>query len=628
MNKKKIYLLVCTTILAAVAITFFLLLSPAPGLTRCSFEPVNYLPKKKIKVKRLTLEKNDSTFSVTKFPGKFNKGFTLKGTALYSKKNSSQPKSVKVNRPPAGSFIMDFHYYFLPIGKKHSQLVLEINCGEESRQIQLKPEPKPVRFQLPVLLDKDAVLTFSMKGKGLAIIGEPAFYPDEKEAEKQLVFIISVDTLRYDYVGGYNPQKNCTPRIDAFARDAVVFNNAYSTSSWTLPAHTSLFTGDFAHSHELNHTKNEENGKMGPTLFAPLQRKFLTVSFNGDLFVSQFYGFARDFDYYFEATHDTSNPKAAKLLFQKTANYIQADKFRLPTCFFLHTYQVHSLFYPEKEVLEKIYPGDNISHEPFDIMEFTKYGQEQFRTGSSGEEKERMLKMYEAGVHTFDYRFGKFIDFLKARNLYDNALIVILSDHGEEFGEHSGWAHGHALYDELIRIPLIIKFPHRRYAGSSTTQPVSIVDVLPTILDYYHLTGEEEENNSRKVNGISLLPLIEGKGAGANRPIFAYLAKHARYKTASKTTVITGRHKLIFNETMSEADRNFFISPPPEIPTYELYDLEADPGENQNIFESDKRTLLRLFKILKGIKYKKTIKGAKKKNAALEKELKSLGYLN
>jgi arylsulfatase A-like enzyme len=298
--------------------------------------------------------------------------------------------------------------------------------------------------------------------------------------------------------------------------------------------------------------------------------------------------------------------------------YISVDEYNTPLLFFLHTYQIHSLFYPEKEVVNKFYKKGDLKYESFDIMEFTKYGKEQFIKGVPEKEKNEIIKMYDAGIRTFDYRFGKFIKFLKKKKLYDRSLIILFADHGEEFGDHGGWAHGHSLYNELIKIPLIVKFPGNKQAGLEVYNVVSIVDIIPTVLALHRIKNESGESQ-----GIPLTEAIKNKTG--NRNVFSYLAAHARYKTAKKTAVISNRFKLIYNQKMSPADLDFFLSPPPPTSQYELFDLEEDPFELINRIKENKFEFYQLLKILGNLKYKKPGRGSKNE---LERELKSLGYIH
>ena len=93
--------------------------------------------------------------------------------------------------------------------------------------------------------------------------------------------------------------------------------------------------------------------------------------------------------------------------------------------------------------------------------------------------------LYDAEIMEFDRRFGEFISFLKRSGLYDRSMVILLADHGEEFFEHGSWAHGTDLFNSQIRVPLLVKFPNGRYAGRSFDAPVSLVDVMPTVLEYY-----------------------------------------------------------------------------------------------------------------------------------------------
>jgi arylsulfatase A-like enzyme len=122
-----------------------------------------------------------------------------------------------------------------------------------------------------------------------------------------------------------------------------------------------------------------------------------------------------------------------------------------PPLFFLHTYQVHSRFTPEKKLADQYFRGEpsNSRYSDFDILQLTQEGKDQYKDSISAEERAEIIKVYDAGIYTFDYRFKEFTDYLKKEGLYDQSLIILFSDHGKAFYDHSGWEHGHSLYNDL-----------------------------------------------------------------------------------------------------------------------------------------------------------------------------------
>jgi arylsulfatase A-like enzyme len=619
-TKVRKYLLICIIMIIPGLIFYLDLENHGKELKiiRVPFEKQHGGAPRKISFGDYAFQVEGTKYSLIERPGKYTRKFTLRGAGLLNLKSGAAENSKYISPPGKGQFIMDLFYFLLPAYPNQSTLILEIEAKGGVQKFRLEESSRLTRLQLPVITSPGNKVRFTLTGKGIAVISNPLFYPDDRKKEKQLVFLISADTLRRDHVGTYNPLKKCTPNIDQFARDSVVFNSAYSSSSWTLPAHVSLFSGQYPQSHNVNFAESSKNAAVFHSSVTHLQDKFITLSDNGSLFLSHQFGFSEGFDCVIEAKHSTSNPEDSRLLFHEVMDIIQKDQFGAPLFFFLHTYQIHSLFYPEEKIAEAFYGNDKPRNPFFDIVDFTKNGKDQYRSIAADEEIQDMKRIYEAGIHTFDYRFGEFIRFLKQRQLYNQSLIVFISDHGEEFGEHGGWAHGHSLYNELIQIPLICKFPDQKHSGLYVDHVVSIVDIMPTLLELTGIGG----GNGRNIEGQSLIPTLSA--VPGQRVVSAYLAKNAWNKTPMRTAAITREYKLVVNGSIEPDQRAFFVTPPPRVFKYEFFDLVKDPLERFRSREKN-RNFMKLLKILKSRPIRKVDRSSKN---LMESELKSLGYIS
>jgi len=503
--KWKIPVVIVILIVLGVFI-FFLFKKPGTTeLSRGKFENIPDREQGEVKFNGFSIESRGEELTVSLL-SKYNRCFTLEGTWLHNKKASGRA-SVKVISNLKGKYIADFFCFSPTRSNKKLSFFLGIyplgnRASQPLKSMKLEVSASLKRYQIPVEIGQNDSLVFSLEGKGVVILSEPVFYRLDDYAEKELVFIISADTLRRDHVGVYNPGKTTTPGIDRFAADAVVFKNAYSSSSWTLPAHFSLFTRRYAHQNNLNFIKKKKNQNMDQTLFKLLQKKYITMSINGGIFLSHLFGFSQGFDCYYETRQDTSNAFSAKFLFSQVIKNINDDNYNVPLLFFLHTYQVHSLFYPEAKLAKEYFKNTPHKYDKFEILEFIKDDKDRYKTGVSPEEKQEIIKIYDAGIYTFDYRFCRFIDYLKKKNLYKSSLIILLADHGEAFMDHGGWEHGHSLYNELVKIPLIVKFPGNKGAGTKVDHVASMVDVLPTILELANI--EYKDNSKEPIPGLSL----------------------------------------------------------------------------------------------------------------------------
>ncbi len=415
------------------------------------------------------------------------------------------------------------------------------------------------------------------------------------------VFLVVADTLRWDSLGVYNPESKATPEIDRFSRDAVVFKWAFSTSPWTLPSHASMLSGKYPYriSLDLYPRGIPPDVKLLPELLGRDHRSF---SVNGDIFLRASFGFFRGFYAYIENLRDPYIRESAKLLFKLSRDFspYKGDFY------FLHTYQVHNDYRPEfplalrfwKEVGR--FPRDSkINLLGFLLLEGFS------REWVPPAIKDEIRLIYDAGVYTFDYRFGEFLRWLKAKGLYEDSTIILTSDHGEEFQDHGGWEHGHSLYNELIRVPLIVKFPHNRWAGHVETEPVSLVDIAPTVLEIVGLEPPPD------MDGVPLPKTITGGVKG--RRIFSYLGEPSYKVVRGMVAVIDWPWKLI----MKNGKRKEF----------ELFDLKEDPLERKNLLKNHPEVFQRLAPLLREIPFLGRFSHKRNLSPDLLKKLRSLGYV-
>lgn len=231
----------------------------------------------------------------------------------------------------------------------------------------------------------------------------------------------------------------------------------------------------------------------------------------------------------------------------------------------------------------------------------------------------------------FDSYFGEFVAALKKRGIYERSLIVLMSDHGEEFFEHGGWEHNHSMYDELLRVPLAIKFPGNEHRGRTIKESVGVIDILPTILGAAGIPAP-----ALAIDGLDLGPLLKGKKLP--RPLLFSSVSSSRYLDAipAKFAIIKDRFKIIYNFPPDATDLEYFAAygPPPRPGPVEIYDLERDPGERKNLFASRQDIYRQVSGALRSIRA--LIKadldrqpGQKQSefDADLQKQMKSLGYL-
>ncbi len=468
-------------------------------------------------------------------------------------------------------------------------------------------------------IGKKEKIILSFTGEGIVAFSVPIIYSKNESKEKNYIFMIGADTLRADYVGKNINGNSLTPNIDLFKKKSVDFTNAYSQSSWTLPAFMSLFTSLYEFNHGV--TRGASLDQEKPFLVRELSKKFLTFSYNGGAFVGKKFGFSRGFDLY-TSLASLIRSGSGKIMFDTAIKLIERTEF--PDLFlFLHTYQLHSPYAPDLEFLYKI------NSEP-ELLKFGGYHAKK-KYKQVVENKVRAFReVYQAEILEFDHYFGEFIRKLKAMGLYDSSMIIFMSDHGEEFYEHKAWTHGHSLYNELIKIPLIIKFPHNEYKGVEISEDVGIIDIFPTILE-----ACEVKFNSKSVDGESLLPLLNGKKLN-RKTLYSSLSTGWMIDAIPpKFSIISKDSKLIFNYPFISEKLPFFNedSRPPQIDRIEFFDVREDKLEKDNIInqkEMPKIFRLRIEELRMAIN--KALATKKRGKIILSKEelekLKALGYIN
>lgn len=346
------------------------------------------------------------------------------------------------------------------------------------------------------------------------------------EHDRPNVVLISVDTLRPDHLGSYGYPKNTSPRIDQIAAAGAVFENAVSSSSWTLPAHAALFTGlpDSVHGCDDSNRRLDESRLTLAERFAELG--YRTVGFFAGPFLHPSFGLAQGFERYIDcssyaeqskrvalstgsldtpeivgASHrDVSNPR----VYAQVTHWLEHNQ-QTPFFMFVHFWDVHFDFVPPPPydtMFDPDYPG-NLTGEDF-------FRNPRVNPLMSSSDLEHILALYDGEIAWTDHHIGKILDDLETRGLLQNTIVALVSDHGEEFFEHGGKGHRSTLYDEVIRIPMILWYPEKIPAGTRIEASTSIIDIFPTLLE---LAGAPASDQPMGQSLVSLMQRDPGPTA-------------------------------------------------------------------------------------------------------------------
>lgn len=370
------------------------------------------------------------------------------------------------------------------------------------------------------------------------------------------VVVISVDTLRADHVGALGYGRPTTPEIDALARRGVLFENAISQSSWTRPAHMSIFTGLFPREHgfvALRDSRRLED--TVPTLAGVLRdHGFQTAAFTGGVNLAATYGFDRGFDTY------RTNGKYFRDNLEDTRYWL--DHERTGRFFlFLHGYDAHTP-----------YLTDAVDRHSLELPPSRPEGSLGTTCKAEGPVSRirPFLDEYDGAVHRADRYVGKLVRELEARGLLDRTILVVLSDHGEEFLEHGRCFHIATVHRESVHVPLLVVAP--QLEPRRVREPVAAsVTIAPTIME---LLGIDEH----PFPAPSLVVVARG-GAAPDAPIVSETERNAEKKGDGYVRALTTTGHRLFEWTTRGGDA--------------LYDAVADPAEQHALEDPElRRTML------------------------------------
>jgi arylsulfatase A-like enzyme len=307
-----------------------------------------------------------------------------------------------------------------------------------------------------------------------AFWGAPALIVPGRPAP--LVIVYLVDTLRADHTSLYGYHRDTTPALDAFAKDAVVFEQAIAQASWTKPSVASLFTSQLPGRHRAVQLRDVLDGGLVTMAEMLSSRGYATGgAIANSVIYSQGVNFDQGFDVFVGLHGAEGRPSKlvdAGVVVDAALAFLDSRQ-GLPTFLYVHTMDPHVPYSPPPPFDRKYQPHPTADHPGADPR--TDFKEDL--------DRDRMIAQYDGDVAYGDQEFGRFVRGLKERGLYDRAIVVFLADHGEEFQDHGKWLHGRSVFDELVRIPLVVKFPGQRDAGKRVRDQVQEVDVLPTLLE-------------------------------------------------------------------------------------------------------------------------------------------------
>lgn len=432
-------------------------------------------------------------------------------------------------------------------------------------------------------------------GGFLGACAAPETGDDERDAEPPNVVLISIDTLRADHLGAYGYDRRPTsPRLDALAEESAVFLDATSQAPWTTPAHMSLFTSLLPSTHGLLRDWDVALDFMlgrgsypalppsVPTLAELLHRAgYATLARVGGGTISADFGFGRGFDVYEEASEalsfearDGTIGELRRLLEEHLERPGKAPFF-----LFFHTFEVHAPYRDLRFASEIL--------EPHEVRALAEHQEREWEKPIQAERDllrqrglfrpEVVAALYDGGIRSVDERLGRLFDALRQLGVWEETVVIVTSDHGEELGErhHRNLGdHGQSLYQEMLHVPLIVHAPRLEIATRRIDTPVALLDVAPTILD---LAGAEIPEI---FEGRSLVPLMEGRTWHDQRAICA----EAVVTRPEQKMLRRGELKLVGSFGLPGERRTLLPEDPDRgLQALRLFDLATDGEEHRDL---------------------------------------------
>lgn len=394
------------------------------------------------------------------------------------------------------------------------------------------------------------------------------------------ILVITIDTLRADYLGCYGNKRVKTPIIDQLAKQGILFKYAFAHNVVTLPSHINILTGTYPVYHGVRDNSGFRLDEESITLSEVLKQKgYKTGAFIGAFPLDDRFGLNQGFDLYDDFYGDTSAQndfsfveRRAEKVIEPAIRWINLNKENHWFCW-VHLFDPHAPYNPPPSFKDK-YPEN----------------------------------FYEGEVAYTDFALGNLIKFLRKSGLEKNTLIVITADHGEGLGDHKERTHGVFAYNSTLHIPLIFYQPKIFREPKVISQKVRHIDIMPSILDILKIKIPKE------VQGRSLVPFINNpKKRRVDDSYFEALTPNLNRDWAPLQGILSEKFKYI------------------ELPVEELYDVESDYREENNLAESERFVVEKLNKKLKTLisKYSspesREIKRIKEDADTLEK-LRALGY--
>ncbi len=375
------------------------------------------------------------------------------------------------------------------------------------------------------------------------------------------IILISLDTLRADHLGTYGYYRNTSPNIDAFAKKSIVFNNAVVQAPWTLPSHMSIMTSLYPSFHGVRRYQNFLNDEKVTIAELLKEAGYQTAAFTDGGFMAASCEFDQVFDIYEDQRIGIAN------ILPNVKAWLSSNKSS-PFFLFIHCYDIHNPYNPPPPYNSMFHDLTYTGHlvPSHIILEAINKN----RVQVNEDDIRHFIALYDGGIRYTDTKIGEFLSYLQSSGVMNQSLIIITSDHGEEFMEHGHCGHRQLHYRPMLHIPLIMHIPNYPKKEVRIKDFVQSIDLLPTILDILDLPAFPE------AQGRNLFPLIKRHKNSLRRSFWKVFYPFVKQPIISfaedirfdQWSIINNDYQMIINSKTS---------------SMQLFSLKADPMEKTDI---------------------------------------------
>lgn len=388
------------------------------------------------------------------------------------------------------------------------------------------------------------------------------------------VLLVSIDTLRADHLHAYGYARETSPTIDRLAAEGALFETVLAPSSWTLPSHITLLTAMPPREHGVRKQRQRLRGEAKSLAEVFRDEGYDTAGFVAGPFLSSSHGFDQGFDVYDESTvsegglgashRGRTSPRLVTLVTDWLRSW-RREPERKPFFVFLHMWDPHYDFNPPPPydtLFDPDYEG-TITGDDFELGKT-------IHREMNPRDLEHVIALYDGEIRYTDDHLGEIIAFLDRIGQLDDTIVVVTSDHGEEFFEHGHKGHAKALFDESLRVPFVVRHPRSVAAGRRLGGVVRLMDVAPTVLGLAGVTAPDDFGS--RLGPVhadrDLSPWLTGAEVSTPFPRLRAYGDHGLYPAAMSVRSDTRKLIKTKGQTM-------------------VFDVEADPAEQNDLGDAD-----------------------------------------